>query len=92
MMLKMETKAAHDPLVMPRDLTRADALKSRGMEAVRLIVGCIPLLVIAGIIEGFISPAPINPLIKFTVAGVTGIALYSYLFLAGREPTEDRAP
>ncbi|HEX5703626.1 MAG TPA: stage II sporulation protein M [Pyrinomonadaceae bacterium] len=72
-------------LVMPRDLTRADALKSRGLEAVRLIVGCIPLLVIAGIIEGFISPAPINPLIKFTVAGVTGIALYSYLFLAGRE-------
>ena len=72
-------------LVMPRDLTRADALKSRGMEAVRLIVGCIPLLVIAGIIVGFISPAPINPLIKFTVAGVTGLALYSYLFLAGRE-------
>src|SRR6185503_3196483 len=72
-------------LVIPRDLTRADALKSRGMEAVRLIVGCIPLLVIAGIIEGFISPAPINPMIKFTIAGVTGIALYSYLFLAGRE-------
>lgn len=72
-------------LVMPGDLTRADALKSRGMEAVRLIVGCVPLLVIAGIIEGFISPAPINPLIKFTVAGVTGLALYSYLFLAGRE-------
>lgn len=79
-------------LVMPRDLTRADALKSRGIEAVRLIVGCVPLLVIAGIIEGFISPAPINPLIKFTVAGVTGLALYSYLFLAGRDTTEDRAP
>ncbi len=72
-------------LVMPGNLTRGDALKSRGMEAVRLIVGCIPLLVVAGIIEGFISPAPINPLIKFTIAITTGIALYSYLLLAGRE-------
>ena len=72
-------------LVMPGNMTRGDALKSRGMEAVRLIVGCIPLLVVAGIIEGFISPAPINPMIKFTIAGVTGVALYSYLFLAGRE-------
>jgi uncharacterized membrane protein SpoIIM required for sporulation len=75
-------------LVMPGDLTRADALKSRGMEAVRLIIGCVPLLAMAGIIEGFISPAPISPLIKFTVASVTGIALYTYLFLAGRETTE----
>jgi len=72
-------------LLMPGNLTRADALKSRGLDAVRLIVGCIPLLVIAGIIEGFISPAPISPVIKFTVAGVTGVALYLYLLLAGRD-------
>ena len=72
-------------LVMPGDMTRGDALKSRGMEAVRLIVGCIPLLVVAGIIEGFISPAPISPLIKFAIGGITGVALYSYLFLAGRD-------
>jgi len=70
---------------MPGDLSRADALKSRGMEAIRLIVGCVPLLVIAGIIEGFISPAPINPAIKFAIGAITGIALYSYLLLAGRE-------
>jgi uncharacterized membrane protein SpoIIM required for sporulation len=75
-------------LLMPGNLSRTDAFKSRGMEAVRLIVGCVPLLVIAGIIEGFISPAPISPVIKFTVAGVTGVALYSYLLLAGREATE----
>src|SRR5215471_7595070 len=35
-------------LLMPGNLSRADALKSRGLEAVRLIVGCIPLLVVAG--------------------------------------------
>jgi hypothetical protein len=43
------------------------------------------LLVIAGIIEGFISPAPIPAAIKYSVAAITGIALYSYLLLAGRD-------
>jgi uncharacterized membrane protein SpoIIM required for sporulation len=73
-------------LLMPGDLSRGDALKSRGLEAVRLIVGCVPLLVVAGIIEGFISPAPISPLIKISIGLITGVALYSYLLLAGREP------
>ena len=72
-------------LVMPGDLSRGDALKSRGREAGRLMMGVAVLLVVAGIIEGFISPAPIPAAIKFTVAGVTGIALYSYLLLAGRD-------
>jgi uncharacterized membrane protein SpoIIM required for sporulation len=72
-------------LLMPGDLSRGDALKSRGMEAVRLIIGCVPLLVVAGIIEGFISPTPISPVIKIGIGVITGIALYSYLFLAGRE-------
>jgi uncharacterized membrane protein SpoIIM required for sporulation len=72
-------------LLMPGDLSRGDALKSRGMEAVRLIVGCVPLLVVAGIIEGFISPTPISPVIKIGIGVITGIALYSYLLLAGRD-------
>jgi uncharacterized membrane protein SpoIIM required for sporulation len=71
--------------LMPGDLSRSDALKTRGLEAVRLIAGSVPLLVVAGIIEGFISPAPIKPAIKFGIAALTGIALYSYLLLAGRE-------
>lgn len=73
-------------LLIPGDLSRADALKTRGKDAVRLMMGVAILLVIAGTIEGFISPAPIDPKIKFTIAAVTGIALYSYLLLAGREP------
>lgn len=72
-------------LIMPGDLSRADALKMRGLEAMRLMTGVALLLVVAGTIEGFISPAPINPRIKFTLAALTGIALYSYLLLAGRD-------
>src|SRR3981081_1040567 len=72
-------------LSMHGELSRGDALKSRGMEAVRLIVGCVPLLVVAGIIEGFISPQPIPNVIKIGIGILTGITLYSYLLLAGRD-------
>ena len=72
-------------ILIPGDLSRFDSLRLRGREAVQLIVGCIPLLVLAGLIEGFISPAPISPMIKYSVAIATGIALYTYLLLAGRE-------
>ena len=76
-------------MLMPGDLSRFDSLRLRGRDSIQLIVGCIPLLVLAGIIEGFISPAPISPAIKFSVAIATGIALYTYLLLAGREELEE---
>lgn len=72
-------------MLMPGDLTRADALKMRGMEAVRLMIGVALLLVVAATIEGFISPAPIDPRIKYSVGAITGVAMYSYLLLVGRE-------
>jgi len=76
-------------MVLPGDLSRADALKTRGMEAVRLMMGVAVLLVIAAIIEGFISPAPINPRFKFGIGAITGVALYSYLLFAGREVVKE---
>ena len=72
-------------MVMPGNMRRADALKTRGMEAVRLMIGVAVLLVVAGTIEGFISPALIDPRIKYTIAAVTGLALYSYLLLVGHD-------
>ncbi|HEX8846984.1 MAG TPA: stage II sporulation protein M [Pyrinomonadaceae bacterium] len=78
-------------LLMPGDMSRADALKMRGMDAIRLIAGCVPLLVVAGTIEGFISPMPIDPAIKVSIGVATGVALYSYLLLAGRGKEEPEA-
>ena len=80
-------------LLMPGDLSRADALKSRGKDAVRLMMGVAVLLVVAGIIEGFISPAPIPAAIKFSIAAITGVALYSYLLLVGtsEKKTEEQS-
>jgi uncharacterized membrane protein SpoIIM required for sporulation len=72
-------------ILMPGDLKRADALKTRGMEAIRLMMGVALLLVVAGTIEGFISPLPIDPRIKYSIGAITGVALYSYLLFVGHD-------
>lgn len=76
-------------MIMPGDLSRGEAIKKNGKEAVRLMMGVATLLVIAGLIEGFISPAPIDPRIKFSIAALTGIGLYSYLLLVGRDEDKE---
>ena len=75
-------------MIMPGDLSRSEAIKKNGKEAVRLMMGVATLLIIAGLIEGFISPAPIDSRIKFSIAALTGIGLYSYLLLVGRGEEE----
>jgi uncharacterized membrane protein SpoIIM required for sporulation len=78
-------------ILVPGDLSRIEALKKSGIEAVKIVVGCAFLLVIAGIIEGFVSPAAINPAVKIGIGLMTGIAMYSYLLLAGRTPDSEQA-
>ena len=76
-------------LVNPGDLTRAQALKKKGMEAAKIVMGCACLLVVAGTIEGFISPSNIPAGFKIATGLGTGIAMYSYLFLVGGKPEMD---
>ena len=79
-------------ILVPGDLSRVEALKKTGVEAVKIVVGCAFLLVIAGIIEGFISPAAIHPAIKLGVGVLTGIAMYSYLLFVGRSSESEQSP
>lgn len=72
-------------ILQPGLLRRGDALMLAGRKAVKLIIGCVPILIVAGLIEGFISPNENIPWpVKWSVGLVTGILLYSYLLLAGR--------
>jgi uncharacterized membrane protein SpoIIM required for sporulation len=51
-----------------------------GIEATRLVSGVIPMLVIAGCLEGFFSPSHAPVALKFTVGGLLFTLLLLWLF------------
>ncbi|MGH9802398.1 MAG: stage II sporulation protein M, partial [Blastocatellia bacterium] len=71
-------------LIAPGERTRSEALIERGRTAVRLMVGCIPLLIIAGLIEGFISPLPLQSRYKIAVSVASAVMLAAYLLKPAR--------
>lgn len=72
-------------IIDPGDLTRSQALKKRGREAAKLVIGIALFLFIAGIIEGFISPSDLPPALKYATGIITGTIMIAYLWLTGRE-------
>jgi uncharacterized membrane protein SpoIIM required for sporulation len=71
-------------LLFPGLLPRRDSLAEAGARATRLLLGTIPMLVVAGLIEGFFSPSAAPAAMKFVLAGALFTALLTYLFLPGR--------
>ena len=66
-------------LLDPGDLGRAQALRARGADAVRMVMGTVPMLVVAGAIEGFLTPQGAIPdTAKITFAAFTALLLAWY--------------
>ena len=63
---------------------RGRALVDAGARSVRLLTGSQVFLVIAGLIEGFVSPAPFPWPYKLAIGVATAVGLYAYLLLVGR--------
>ena len=72
-------------LLQPGLLSRKDALSTAAQKSIRLLLGSAPLLIVAGIIEGLISPSAAPALLKYAIGIASGIVLYGYLFFAGRD-------
>jgi uncharacterized membrane protein SpoIIM required for sporulation len=70
-------------LLFPGVLPRKQSLVQAGAKSVRLVLGTIPMLLIAGLIEGFVSPTSLPPVMKFLLAGALGTLLVLYL-MSGR--------
>lgn len=71
-------------LLFPGLLSRQDSLAKAGGEAVRLLMGIVPMLIIAGSIEGFISPSALPWQWKFALAGAIAVIFFGYLFFCAR--------
>ena len=65
-------------ILFPGKYRRLDALKLYGLQAVQLVFAIVPMLIIAGIIEGFFSP---NPSIPDPIKYLTGLGLFVLLVM-----------
>lgn len=67
-------------MLFPSGFRWKDSVARGGIEATRMVSGIIPLLVIAGCLEGFFSPSQAPVWLKFTVGGVLFTLLNAWLF------------
>jgi len=72
-------------MLFPGMLSRRDALAQGGIEAVQLLSGTIPLLIVAGTFEAFVSPTHIAVGIKFAIGAVLFTGLCLWLGLGGNK-------
>lgn len=77
-------------LLFPGLLPRRISLAQAGGRAVRLMLGAVPLLLVAGTIEGFFSASAAPVALKFSLGGVLLACLLTYLF--GRWSTTGSGP
>jgi len=66
-------------ILLPGQYRRIDALQVYGRQAAELVYGIVPMLIIAGVIEGFYSPSPFIPnIVKYVTGTVLFCLLISY--------------
>lgn len=77
-------------VLVPGFLSRRDSLVQAAALAVRLVLGVIPLLLVAGAVEGFVSPGDLPPSAKFALGAALLVLLAGYVTLP-RALTADSA-
>ena len=80
------------PLLAPGLRTRRAALAEGGRVAIQLLLGAVPLLICAGVLEAFVSPSDLPIAAKLVIGPLTGVALDSWLLLAGRATSRSPVP
>ena len=74
-------------ILRPGERSRRDALRLGSAQASRVMLLVIPVLGVAGLIEGFLSPSGASDAMKAAVGIVTGAMLWGYVLLTGRQRT-----
>ena len=71
-------------IVAPGDRTRGDALRDAGLRSVVIVVGLIACFVVAGFIEGFVTPSDLPTALRIAVGVSAFAAFVVYVVLLGQ--------
>ncbi|HEY9611658.1 stage II sporulation protein M [Allocoleopsis sp.] len=74
-------------MLFPGEYTRVEALKFYGYKAAQLVFGIVPMLILAGTIEGFYSPSLIVPNPLKYLAGI-GLFTLLVIYCSRKKPTD----
>jgi uncharacterized membrane protein SpoIIM required for sporulation len=75
-------------MLFPGSLRWKESVARGGIEATQLVSGIIPMLVVAGCLEGFFSPSQAPVWLKFTVGGLLFTLLNLWLFRPVKQPAQ----
>ena len=75
-------------MLFPGALRWKESVARGGIEATQLVSGIIPMLVVAGCLEGFFSPSQAPVWLKFTVGGLLFTLLNLWLFRPAKPPAQ----
>ncbi|OPZ83079.1 MAG: hypothetical protein BWY75_03167 [bacterium ADurb.Bin425] len=76
-------------MLFPGQLSRRDSLKRVARPAMELFAGTVLMLLVAGTIEGFVSPrTDIGADVKYMVSAATAAMLTLYLLVPRTEPNK----
>ncbi|HEU5314849.1 MAG TPA: stage II sporulation protein M [Chloroflexota bacterium] len=71
-------------LLRPGPYRRRDAATLAGRQAIELVLGTLPVFVVAGLVEGNVSPSPLPTEVKLALGPLLWVGLLCWVLLVGR--------
>ena len=71
-------------VINPGDRTRVKALAAEGQRSVVIVLGLVVAFIIAGLIEGFVTPSGLPTSMRVGIGVIVQLAFVSYLVVQGR--------
>lgn len=74
-------------LINPGDRPRSVALVEEAKRSASIIIGLILVFVLAGLIEGFVTPSPLDTWARISIGLAACMAFWSYVLVLGPQAT-----
>ena len=79
-------------MIEPGMLTRAQSVRREARAAIEMVLGTIPWVILAGLVEGFVTGSAPSLTAALVVGVALGVVFWAIVLWRGRAPRQSRAP